>query len=81
MARARRVETGPSEKEVEEHNLDHGIFRSWCPHCVKGRAEAHGHARKVTGESDPPTVGVCYVYMHSEQGKEGEVGMPIAVAR
>ncbi len=33
-ARARRVETVPSEKEVEEHNLDHGVFRSWHPHCV-----------------------------------------------
>ena len=41
-ARARRVEAVPSSKEVEERNLDHAVFRSWCPHCVKGRAESYG---------------------------------------
>ncbi len=80
-ARARRVETVPSEKEVEERNVDHGVFRSWCPHCVKGQAEAYGHVRKVTGESDVPVVGVDYMYTHSEQKKEEEVGMPIVVVK
>ena len=41
--KARRTEIVPSMREVEEHNLDHAVFRSWCPHCVKGRAEACGH--------------------------------------
>ena len=49
-ARARKTETAPSQKEVEEHNLDHGVFRSWRPHCVKGRAESYGHVRRVQGE-------------------------------
>ncbi len=39
-ARARRVEAVPNKREVEERNLDHAVFRSWCPRCVKGRAEA-----------------------------------------
>ena len=39
-ARARKTGAVPSEKEVEEHNLDHAAFRSWCPHCVKGGAES-----------------------------------------
>ena len=42
-ARARRTEAVPSAKEVEERNLDHCVFMSWCPHCVKGGAEACGH--------------------------------------
>ena len=42
-ARARKTETVPSQKEVEEHNLDHGVPRTWCPHCVKGRAESYRH--------------------------------------
>ena len=29
-ARARKTEPVPSQREVEEHNLDHGVFRSWC---------------------------------------------------
>ncbi len=80
-ARARRVGTVPSEKEVEERNMDHGVLRSWCPHCVKGRAEAFGRVRKVHGESGAPTVGVDYMHTHSEQEKEEEVGMPIVVVK
>ncbi len=48
---------------------------------MKGRAEAYGHVRKVTGESGAPTVGVDYVHMHSEQEKEEEVGMPVAAVK
>ncbi len=27
-ARARKTEAVPSQREVEEHNLDHGVFRN-----------------------------------------------------
>ncbi len=80
-ARARRAETVPSEKEVEVYNLDHGVFRSWRPYRVKGRAEAHGRVRKVIGESDLPTAGVDYMCMHSEQEEEEEKGMPFVVVK
>ena len=80
-AMARRTEPVPSQREVEEHNLDHGVFRSWCPHCVKGRAESYGHVKKVQNEGDVPTIGIDYMYMHSEQEKEEEKGMPIIVAK
>lgn len=42
----------PREREVEEHNTDHRVFRSWCPHCVKGRGEAYGHPRCSQPEPD-----------------------------
>ena len=80
-AKARKTEPVPSQREVEEHNLDHGVFRSWCPHCVKGRAESYGHVKKVQNEGDVPTIGIDYMYMHSEQEKEEEKGMPIIVAK
>ncbi len=32
FARARKVEAAPSKKEVEDRNLDHAVFRRWCPH-------------------------------------------------
>ena len=69
-ARARRTDAVPSAREVEEHNSDHAVFRSWCPHCVKGRAESYGHVRKVLRESDTPVIAIDYMYMHSEQEKE-----------
>ena len=46
-ARATKTEMVPSQREVEEHNLDHGVFRSWRPHCVKGRAESYGHEKSA----------------------------------
>ena len=55
-ARARKTGAVPSEKEVEEHNLDSAVFRSWRPRCAKGRAEPCGHAKKVQNEGEAPTV-------------------------
>ncbi len=49
-ARARKTGAAPSEKEAEAHNLDHAVFRSWCLHCVKGRAESYGHADRLRHE-------------------------------
>ena len=56
--RARRTEIVPSAREVEEHNLDHAVFRSWCPHCVKGRAESYGHKPENDKERSVPIVGI-----------------------
>ena len=81
QARARKTEAVPSAKEVEEHNLDHAAFRSWCPHCVKGRAESYGHGKRTTSENDVPIIAVDYMYMHSVQEKEEEKGMPILIAK
>jgi len=25
----------PSKREIDEHNITHMPYRSWCPHCVK----------------------------------------------
>ena len=36
----------PSKEEQEEHALTHVPFRSWCRHCVRGRAEECGHFKK-----------------------------------
>ncbi len=79
--RARNVEAVPNSKEVEEHNLDHAVFRSWCPHCVKGRAEAYGHRKREKEQGEVPTIGVDYMHMHSEQEREEEKGMPVIVMR
>ncbi len=69
-ARARKTGAVPSEREVGERNLDHAVFRSWRPRCVKGRAESHGHVEKVQNVGEAATVGVDYVYTRSEQEKE-----------
>ena len=37
--------------------------------------------KKLHNEGDVPTIGIDYMYMHSEQEKEEEKGMPIVVAK
>ena len=38
VPKARSAVVQPSIEEVEEHFVDHAVFRAWCPHCVKGKA-------------------------------------------
>ena len=40
------VPEGPSNQEREEHELTHIPYRSWCEHCVKGRARSRAHKRR-----------------------------------
>ena len=37
----------PTQTEVDEHNLTHLPFRSWCPQCVKGRGRAADHVAQA----------------------------------
>ncbi len=61
--------------------MGHAVFRSWRPHCVRGRAQAHGHRKRGGETGDVPTVSLDYMYAHSEQEKEEEKGMPMLVAK
>ncbi len=67
-ARARKTAV-PSQREVEERSLDHGVFRSWCPRCVKGRAELYGHVRKVQNEGEASTTCTCTASRTKRRGK------------
>ena len=80
-AKFRSVESVPLQREVDEHNIDHAVFRSWCPHCVKGKASSYGHPRNENDKGDIPKVCIDYMYMHSQQEKEEEKGMPILVMK
>ena len=33
----------PSKEEIDEHNIDHTPYRSWCPSCVRARAIGTPH--------------------------------------
>ena len=38
----------PTLQEVEEHNITHMPFRSWCPRCVTGKAQERPHRKQET---------------------------------
>ena len=35
----------PCAEEVETHNLTHLPYRSWCPHCVRGKGKTMDHRK------------------------------------
>jgi hypothetical protein len=71
IERATKVEAVPSRKVAEEHNLERAVFRSWSPHWVKVRAEWYGRKKTKEEGGGVPSVSLDYMYMHSEQEKEG----------
>lgn len=60
----------PSRLEMLEHSLTHYPFRSWCPHCVRGKSKANKHSS--TGgveESEVPVVAFDYAFLSDRTGK------------
>ncbi len=54
----------PTKEEIAKHNIAHIPFRSWCPHCVRGRGRARPHpAHSPGGERDIPTVATDYCFI------------------
>ena len=36
----------PTQKQLDDHRIDHLPFRSWCPECVAGRATGEQHVKR-----------------------------------
>ena len=53
----------PTRQEIEEHELTHLPFRSWCRHCVRGRAKGDPHAQHQEDEHAMPMVCCDYCFM------------------
>ena len=52
----------PTQKEIEEHRIDHMPFRSWCEHCVAGRATGEQH-RAVGDKRLVPVISFDYLFV------------------
>jgi hypothetical protein len=78
----RKLGSEPTQMEIDEHNMDHSVFRAWCPHCVKGKSNAYPH-RKIASDNENgiPTVSLDYMFMADKQEKEEEKGMPTLVMK
>ena len=71
----------PSQQEIEDHNVNHLPFRSWCKHCIRGKSKAHAHRVNDSRISDVPIVSIDYMFMHKRQKGEEEKGMPHLVMK
>ena len=58
------IDVRPSKEEVELHNKTHLPYRSWCPHCVRGKARRRAHKRKRRDvRGGVPVISVDYMWM------------------
>ena len=84
-ARAMASPDLPSRCEVEDHNLTHISFRSWCNHCLRGRGRSSAHKRghNEGGGGDNravTTYSIDYMYLTGE-GKGDEIEVEDGTAR
>jgi hypothetical protein len=61
----------PSEEEVKDHYLSgHVPYRSWCPHCIKGRGKERGHRKKGDeGQQGIPEYHMDFCFPGDEHGE------------
>ena len=60
----------PSQEEIDLHNMTHFPYRSWCPHCTRGHAQADHHQRIGKEDQDIPVVSVDYFWLKDNEKKE-----------
>ena len=77
----RKVPAAPSQQEIEDHNVNHLPFRSWCKHCVRGKSKAHPHRVTDNRISGVPIVSIDYMFMSENQKATEEKGMPNLVLK
>ena len=72
-----KVPKGPTKKERQEHEALHIQYRSWCRHCVRGRARNKHHMRQGQGEQqekeqETTRISMDYFFMSEEDRKASE---------
>ena len=66
--RAKRLPPLVDEREYDLHMITHQPFRSWCPHCVAGKATEDDHSRRSDAAEGVPRWGMDYFFL----GRGGE---------
>ena len=69
----------PTEKEVQEHDLTHCPYRSWCPVCVEaaGREDQHRRRKEKVDEGEVPTIGMDYHFLSDGVAAASAAGRPM----
>ena len=53
----------PSQSEIDDHNIDQCPYRSWCRHCVEGRARELAHKLQDKGSRKIATISFDYLFI------------------
>ena len=58
----------PTQEEVNLHNTTHLPYRSWCPHCVRGKARRRNHRmRKRKEQGGVPVISMDYIWLKGKR--------------
>ena len=52
----------PTQREKEEHFVSHYPFRSWCEHCIRGKAKAMRHVKVDPSDETVPVISADYCF-------------------
>ena len=68
----------PSKEEYDRHQLTHIPYRSWCPHCIRGRGKNAAH-QKLDKEIERAVPRLCVDYAFlGQRATQYKDGQPIA---
>ena len=63
-----RAPRTPSQQEIDDHEVTHCPFRSWCEHCVKGQGKDDPHCVVAAAYADSSVVRVSMDYCFFTEG-------------
>ena len=74
----------PTKQEIAEHCVTHWPFRSWCRHCVMGRASASPHRSRTEVDREfsrerIPTISVDHCFMGTAADEESADSSPVLI--
>ena len=71
----------PSQDEVDEHEITHIPFRSWCRHCVLGRGKEAPHKKMDGAAVDMPEIHWDFMFLGEENDAKNTVAILVAKER
>ena len=69
QTRAKRLAPLVDEREFDLHMITHLPFRSWCDHCVRGKASDDAHVARQEVSTGVPRWGMDYFFLGREPEK------------
>ncbi len=65
--------SNPTQQEINDHKITHLPYRSWCPHCVRGKAREDGHYTRDKSTNEVPVISIDYGFMSGKKKHDAEI--------
>ncbi len=63
----------PTRKEVQEHRIFHIPYRSWCPHCVRGRGKEDHHRKVDRSDQVHSLISIDYAFTNGKRKEDVDI--------